>query len=122
PTTTTTVHLINLKVKTIILMVIAPIKGGGTMLKKTTTIKDGTKATHLLNTTITTNLLPNTTTITTKPTKTTITNHTNTHNKTTINTKYLTKDNKPINLPPLPQTKIKMPSVQSTKNKRDFGL
>ncbi|XLS44420.1 hypothetical protein HN51_001285, partial [Arachis hypogaea] len=82
------------------------IKGRGTMLKKTTTIKDGTKATHLLNTII--NFLPNTT-IPTKPTKITIINHTNTHNKiklTTIDTNHLTRDNKPINLLPLSQIKV----------------
>ncbi|KAL4365154.1 hypothetical protein AHAS_Ahas07G0077700 [Arachis hypogaea] len=102
--------------------VMALIKGGGTMLKETTTIKDGTKATHLLITTTTTNLLLNITTI---PTKTTITNHTNTHKKTTtttIDTKRLTKDNKPINLLLLPQTKVMTLTMHSTKNKRDLGL
>ncbi|KAL4315883.1 hypothetical protein AHAS_Ahas15G0229600 [Arachis hypogaea] len=96
-------------------MVIVPIKGGGTMLKETTTIKDGTKATLLFITTTTTNLLPNTTT------KTTITNHTNTHNKTkttTMHTKRLTKDNKPINPLLLPPTKVMTLTVHSTKKER----
>ncbi|KAL4306434.1 hypothetical protein AHAS_Ahas16G0177900 [Arachis hypogaea] len=91
------------------------MKGGWTMLNETTTIKDRTKAT----------LLPNTTIIPTKPTKTTIINHTNTHNKTkptTIDTNHLTKDNNPINLLPLSQTKVMTLTVHSTKNKRGLGL
>ncbi|KAL4316414.1 hypothetical protein AHAS_Ahas15G0282700 [Arachis hypogaea] len=92
-------------------MVIVPTKGGGTMLKGITTIKDVTMATHLLITTTTTNSLPNTTT------KTTITNHTNIHNKTktaTTNTKHLTKDNNPTNLLPLPPTKLVLPPTNNT--------